>query len=60
VGDMAGLPGQVIDITKQGFVVATLNGAILVKRVQVEGSPKIASAELAGQADLKVGDKLGR
>ncbi len=59
VGDMPGLPGQVIDITKQGFVVATLNGAILVKRVQVEGSPKIAGAEFAEQTDLKVGDKLG-
>ncbi|HUV45926.1 MAG TPA: methionyl-tRNA formyltransferase [Dehalococcoidia bacterium] len=60
VGDVAGLPGQVIDITEQGFEVASIGGAILVKRVQVEGSPKIAGAELAEQADMKVGDKLGR
>ncbi len=59
VGEMNGLPGQVIDITERGVKVASIGGAILVKRVQVEGSPKIAGAELAEQADLKVGDKLG-
>ena len=60
MGDMAGLPGQVIDITEQGFEVASIGGAILVKRVQVESSPKIAGAEFAEQAGLKLGDKLGR
>jgi methionyl-tRNA formyltransferase len=59
VGDVREAPGQVINITKQGFVVAAVNGAILVKRVQMEGSSKIASAEFAKLAGLKAGDKLG-
>jgi len=52
-------PGEVIDITERGFVVAALNGAILVKRVQAEGSAKSASPEFAKQAHLKAGDRLG-
>jgi len=58
-GDVGGSPGEVINITKEGFTVAAMNGAILVKRVQVEGSPKIAGAEFAEQVDLKAGDRLG-
>jgi len=58
-GDVREAPGQVINITKQGFVVAAVNGAILVKRVQMEGSSKLASAEFAKQAGLKAGDRLG-
>lgn len=58
-GDVREAPGQVINITKQGFVVAAVNGAILAKRVQMEGSSKIASAEFAKQAGLKARDRLG-
>jgi len=58
---MAGIgssPGEIINITEQGFVVAVINGAILVKRVQTEGSAKIASPEFIERAHLKVGDRL--
>ena len=54
-----GLPGGIIDITGQGFVAAAADGAILIKRVQVKGSPKIGAVEFAGQLGLKAGDKLG-
>jgi methionyl-tRNA formyltransferase len=58
-GSISGLPGEIVNTTKQGFAVAAINGAILVKRVQVEGFAKIASPEFAEQAHLKVGDRLG-
>ncbi|MFQ6121485.1 MAG: methionyl-tRNA formyltransferase [Dehalococcoidales bacterium] len=58
-GAAGGLPGEIIDITKEGFVVAAPEGAILVKRVQLKGLPKIGAAEFAGQTSLKIGDKLG-
>ena len=58
-GDISGLPGEIVNTTKQGFAVAVINGAILVKRVQVEGSTKIASPEFSKQVNLKVGDRLG-
>jgi len=58
-GSISGLPGEIVNTTKQGFAVATINGAILVKRVQVEGSPKIASPEFSKQVNLKVGHRLG-
>jgi len=59
VGDMGGFPSEIINITKEGFTVAAMDGAVLIKRVQVEGAPKIAAAEFAEQVDLKVGDRLG-
>jgi len=58
-GGTSSLPGEIINTTKQGFVVATINGAILVKRVQVEGSAKIAGSEFTEQVHLKVGNRLG-
>ena len=54
-----GSPGEIVNITEQGLVVVAIGGAIIVKRVQVKGSPKIAAAELAKQMGLKVGDRLG-
>jgi len=58
-GIAGGLPGEIIDTTGQGFVVAATDGAILIRRVQAEGFPKIGAAEFAEQVGLKVGDKLG-
>ena len=54
-----GLPGEIIDINVPGFVVAATEGAILIKRVQVKGFPKIGAVEFAGQLGLEAGDKLG-
>ena len=58
-GGIGGLPGKIVNTTEQGFAVAAINGAILVKRVQVEGSAKIASPEFTKQSHLKVGNRLG-
>jgi len=58
-GSISGLPGEIVNTTKQGFAVAAINGAIFVKRVQVEGSPKIASPEFSKQVNLKVGYRFG-
>ena len=55
----SGSSGEVIDITQAGFVVAAINGAVLIKRVQEQGLSKIAAAEFCSRADLKVGDRLG-
>jgi len=58
-GVAGGLPGEIIDITQQGFAVAAQGGAIVMKRVQIKGSPKIDANEFAGQMGLKAGDRLG-
>jgi len=57
-GGVNALPGEIVETSEQGFVVAAINGAILIKRVQVEGSPKIAGAKFAEQVSLKVGERL--
>jgi methionyl-tRNA formyltransferase len=56
---MAGLPGQIVDSGADGFVVALRCGAILVQRVQMDKSPKVAASEFARQAGLAPGDRLG-
>ena len=58
-GAANGSPGEIIEIVEQGFAVAAIDGVILVKRVQLSGSPKIGAAEFASQIGLKVGDRLG-
>ena len=58
-GVVSGSPGEIVDITSQGFVVTATDGAIVIKRVQPEGSPKIGAAEFVEQVGLRVGDKLG-
>ena len=58
-GVSGGLPGEIIDFTQQGFVVAAQGEAIVMKRVQIKGSPKIDANEFAGQVGLKAGDRLG-
>lgn len=60
LADVAGgTPAEITDITGEGFVVAAAEGAILIKRVQLQGSPKIGAAEFAEQAGLKAGTRLG-
>jgi len=58
-GVTGGLPGEIIDSTRQGLVMTATDGAILIKRVQVEGSPKIAAADFVEQMGLKIGNRLG-
>jgi len=58
--DVKGSPGEIVEITETGFLVAAPGGAILVKRVQPAGSPKIAAADFTAQSGLKAGDCLGK
>ena len=59
-GDTGRASGEIIATTAQGFTVAAPGGVIIIKRVQVKGSPKIGAADFAGQIGLKVGDRLGK
>jgi methionyl-tRNA formyltransferase len=52
-------PGTVLEIGADGFLVLGCGGSIFVKRVQPAGSGKVAAAEFAASAGLKVGDRLG-
>lgn len=58
----SGLPGQVIEKTKKGLVVATGDGALGLDLVQPSGKPRLAIADfLNGQGrSLEVGDILGK
>ena len=50
--------GKITSITDHGFVVSAVNGAILIKRIQPDGSPKIPTPEFVNQTGLKAGDRL--
>ncbi|MBI2847564.1 MAG: methionyl-tRNA formyltransferase [Chloroflexi bacterium] len=58
-GSVGGSPGTVISITSKGFSVSARGGAILIKRVQIDGEPKIASIDFIERVRLGVGDVLG-
>ena len=52
-------PGTVTAIEDNGFLVAANGGSIFVKRAQPAGGGKLAAAEFAASAGLKMGDRLG-
>ena len=58
-GEVKDSSGEVIEITELGFLVAAPGGAILIKRVQPAGSPKIAAADFIAQSGLTSGGHLG-
>ena len=59
LGDFKGTPGEVIEVTDSGFLVAVPGGAIFIKRVQPKDSPKIAAVNFIAQSGLKSGDRFG-
>ncbi|MEE2999062.1 MAG: methionyl-tRNA formyltransferase [Pseudomonadota bacterium] len=54
VGD----PGTIISISDDGILVSAKKGSILVNKLRLPSSKKISAIELAGELDLKVGDKF--
>lgn len=58
--DVGRSPGEVAKITDEGFLVASQGGAVLVKRVQPDGSSKMPAKDFARDADLHVGERFAR
>ncbi len=54
----SGKPGEILSITAEGMTVAAGDGAVLIKRVRAPGGQKIAAAEWAEAAGVKVGAKF--
>ncbi len=59
VADVTGPPGEVTDISDDGFTVAAGGGGIQVHRVRPPDSGKIPAAEYVGLSGLAAGDVLG-
>jgi methionyl-tRNA formyltransferase len=55
----AGQPGQIVDSGVDGFTVSLEDGGILVQKVRISKSSRVAAAEFARQAGLAPGDRLG-
>lgn len=52
-------PGTVVAVQREGFVVATGDGALLVGEVQPEGRRRMSAEEYVRGARLEVGERLG-
>ncbi len=52
----SGKPGEIVALSANGMAVAAGGGAILVKRVRAPGGQKIAAAEWAASAGVRIGD----
>jgi len=51
-------PGTILNISKEGILIATSKGALLLKELQLEGKKKISAYEFAIGQHLQVGEKL--
>ncbi len=58
IAEPSGAPGEVTDVTAEGFTVAALGGQILVRRVRPEGADKIPASEFAAQGGAAKGARL--
>ncbi len=54
-----GAPGEVTDVSGQGFTVAAGGGGIFIRRVRAEGGEKIAASEFAAAGGVTKGTRLG-
>ena len=59
LADAAGEPGQVVDVTGEGFTVATGDGAIRIARVRPHDDKKISAGDYAARVGLSEGTQLG-
>ena len=54
-----GAPGEVTEVTGEGFAVAARDGRILVKRLRLEGGQKMPAADFVAAAGVKPASVLG-
>jgi len=59
IGPVAGRPGEVLEISKKGIVVASGDGNLLIEQLQVEGKKKITASEFISGYKIPVGELLG-
>lgn len=59
-GETDRAPGEVTEVTEQGFAVAAPGGALFVRRVQPEGSGKVMAPEWMRSVGLVPGARFGR
>ena len=57
--DIRGVPGEVVEISERGMVVAGQGGCLLIKQVQPQSSPNVSASAYAHATGLKAGSKLG-
>ena len=57
--EASGAPGEVVEISEQGFTVAANGGGILVQRVRPHDAKKISAAEFVSKYSLASGVLLG-
>ncbi|WP_457568036.1 methionyl-tRNA formyltransferase [Desulfurobacterium sp.] len=57
--DGAGVPGQVVDIDREGFYVGTGRALLKILKVKPEGKREMSAADFVRGYRIKPGDKLG-
>lgn len=51
-------PGEILDITREGIIVGTMEGSLLVKTVQPSGKQRMPGYAFVQGARLEIGDKF--
>lgn len=59
VGEMHFTPGEIVELRKDSFVVATGEGALIIHEVQLEGKKRMSTDAFLRGYPLTIGTKLG-
>jgi methionyl-tRNA formyltransferase len=52
-------PGEILQITPQGIVIAAADGAIIAEKLQIEEGKKVPAVDFVNAAQIAVGEALG-
>ena len=54
------VPGEIINVSKEGVIVATEKGGLIIKELQIEGKRRMFSPEFIAGHKIRVGEALGK
>ncbi|GAB6172111.1 methionyl-tRNA formyltransferase [Paradesulfitobacterium aromaticivorans] len=52
-------PGTIVDVSDKGVIVATIDGGILIERLQLGDGKKMMAKEFLAADSIKLGEKIG-
>lgn len=57
---LVGAPGEIVKITKEGFIIKCGQKSLLLNEIQLQGKKRMAAGAFLRGYDLEVGEMLGR
>ncbi|MDI6758635.1 MAG: methionyl-tRNA formyltransferase [Candidatus Omnitrophota bacterium] len=58
VCESSGLPGQIIQVSKEGIIAAAARGGLIIKELQIEGKRRMSAGEFIAGHKINIGERF--